>query len=991
MEAYLRDITLKNIVELFSLFFIQGNRNFSKHDYSYLDSYLNLRVSKRVKHEMLDYYKDFLDKNLISTDSNQEFIQQQIKDKVQLLYKELTKSQKIELYISILSYVIENEIIDVGENKPCCLSEQLEYVENVFELPSEDIFNITAFLRDNLEVRDVGDSIIVIGDFKRFKLHSFQMYQKDGLKGKIFALYVSSIKSFLIKYSGKNKIQINGRVVFPEKCYRFSLGGVIESSDMDPLFFGDLERKFISKEQDSYELDAYRLCKNFKGTNLGVKELSFKVVSGQLMAVMGGSGSGKTTLFSLLSGMTKPDAGKVFLNGNELHGNINKLKKHIGFVPQEDLLIEELTVFQNLKYSTQLCRSDLSLEEIEELVNDTLSQLGLSKIKDLKVGNPLDKVISGGQRKRLNIALEVVRNPNVLFVDEPTSGLSSSDALLVVKLLKQISASGSIVIINVHQPTSELFFLFDTLLILDENGYAAYYGNPITASSYFKKHLGLADSIEDDSLNYGQYNPEHIFELLEYKQKSDSGDLLNDRAVKNIEWHELFLKKSREKELKLNPKDLGESNTCIPGSFKQFLLFFKRNSMTRLADPQYLLLIFSGAPILAFIMSYFLKFTDGVTHKYSFIENDNIPAYLFISVVVALFLGLILSASEIHRDLKIIKRESFLSLSPWSYVNSKVFYVSIVNFIQVLLFVLVGNTILEIKGLFWGYVLILWITAFSSSLIGLLISASLKSILSIYITIPFLLIPQILLAGAILDFDKIHHSLSSKRYVPVYADVNISRWAYEALVMLQFTENKYDAGLTELQVKQSKAIYHANLFLPKLETTLSEFQNDSSMSGAKEINQMIKELTIQFPEIQNEFANIKIEPGNVHQLYKSTKKIKKWLRFKLKGYYSDIEKIREENTRKYSKQDYYNQKLSEFVLKSNDYKKYLYIGGEMIRKFQPGYYISANRYGRSHYYAPYKKLGSILVRTWIFNVCIVALFSLIIYFSIIIYLYRKKF
>ena len=153
---------------------------------------------------------------------------------------------------------------------------------------------------------------------------------------------------------------------------------------------------------------------------------SFNLESGQLVAIMGGSGVGKSTLLSILNGNIIPGEGNVCLNGHPLSDP--ECKQLIGFVPQDDLLIEELTVFQNLWYTARLCFANLTEKEIEDRVNTILEDLDLSKIRDLAVGSPIRKTISGGQRKRLNIALELIREPAILYLDEPTSGLSSTDS-----------------------------------------------------------------------------------------------------------------------------------------------------------------------------------------------------------------------------------------------------------------------------------------------------------------------------------------------------------------------------------------------------------------------------------------------------------------------------------------------------------------------------------------------------------------------------------
>ncbi len=149
--------------------------------------------------------------------------------------------------------------------------------------------------------------------------------------------------------------------------------------------------------------------------------------TGKLVGIIGGSGVGKSTLLNVLNGNLKPQKGKVLINGYNLNYEKEKseLQGVIGYVPQEDLLIEDLTVYQNLFFNAKLCLNQFGKDEIEETVNKILEDLDLQDIKDLKVGNPLKKVISGGQRKRLNIGLELIREPSILFVDEPTSGLSS--------------------------------------------------------------------------------------------------------------------------------------------------------------------------------------------------------------------------------------------------------------------------------------------------------------------------------------------------------------------------------------------------------------------------------------------------------------------------------------------------------------------------------------------------------------------------------------
>ena len=219
-----------------------------------------------------------------------------------------------------------------------------------------------------------------------------------------------------------------------------------------------------------------------------------------------------------------------------------------------------------------------------------------------------------------------------------------------------------------------------------------------------------------------------------------------------------------------------------------------RDVKSKLTNTQYLMINFLEAPVLAFILAYLVRFfnTDVDTNKgYVFGENENIPAYMFMSVVVALFIGLTVSAEEIIRDRKIRKRESFLNLSKGSYLWSKILIMFALSAVQTLTFVIVGNSVLGIKGMYTDYWMVLFTTSCFANILGLNISSAFNSAVTIYILIPFLIIPQLLLAGVVVKFDKLNPTLASQGSVPISGEVMASRWAFEALAVNQFKENAY--------------------------------------------------------------------------------------------------------------------------------------------------------------------------------------------------------
>ena len=359
----------------------------------------------------------------------------------------------------------------------------------------------------------------------------------------------------------------------------------------------------------------------------GLHHFSFNLESGQLVAIMGGSGVGKSTLLGIMNGNIRPDKGMITVNGHPLDSP--DARQLIGFVPQDDLLIEELTVYQNLLYTARLCFARLTDEEIGQRVEKVLKELDLEEIKGLEVGSPIRKTISGGQRKRLNIALELIREPAILYLDEPTSGLSSSDSEKVIMLLKEQTHRGKLVVVNIHQPSSEIYKLFDCLWLLDRGGYPIYDGNPIEAITYFKQAAKYTDPDISVCSVCGNVNPELILNIIDSKKIDDSGNQTNIRKFTPEEWHAEYLA-SRPAFSPVEEEALPKNQQKKPSWFKQFLIFLERNIRTKLTNKQYLTITLLEAPLLALIVALLTRYMDG--DEYTLLANKNFVSYIFMSV-----------------------------------------------------------------------------------------------------------------------------------------------------------------------------------------------------------------------------------------------------------------------------------------------------------------------------------------------------------------------
>ncbi|HEY0741432.1 MAG TPA: ATP-binding cassette domain-containing protein, partial [Chryseosolibacter sp.] len=735
---------------------------------------------------------------------------------------QLTQKQKIVILVELITIIQADGSVSAGEDK------LLKLIGDNFKIAAEDVESIKMFVLGKTPAELDHENILII-DAANTTYSKARHLVRPHLSGFIAILFHQKTELYFIKYFGRTDIYLNGVPVKVGKISVLAVGSLLRWDKDDPVYYGQILNQFVTFAGHARtSLEAGNLMFKFKSGRIGLRDVTIAEESGNLVALMGGSGAGKSTLLHVLNGSERPASGQVLINGIDIHKNPEKIEGVIGFVPQDDLLIEDLTVYQNLYYAAKLCFSKKAEEEIDFLVMKVLEDLGLAETKDLKVGSPLQKTISGGQRKRLNIGLELLREPAVLFCDEPTSGLSSRDSENIIDLLKELSLKGKLVFAVIHQPSSDIFKMFDKLVILDAGGYQIYYGNPVDAIAYFKRSINMVNSDEGECHECGNVNPEQIFNIIETKVINEYGHFTNERKITAQQWNDIY--KQNYRAFKVDPsKDQPHSTLDIPSRIKQAHLFSMRDITAKLHNRQYMIINLLEAPVLAFILAFIVRYyhvDDALSTGYVFAKNLNMPAYLFMSVIVALFMGLTVSAEEIIRDRKILKREAFLHLSRISYICSKISILFILSAIQTLLFVAVGNYILEIRGLFFEHWFILFTVSCFANLLGLNISSAFNSAVTIYILIPLLLIPQLILSGVVVKFDKLNPAIGNTATVPLVGDLMASRWAFEAAMVTQFKDNRFERDFYLYDKVMANADFMKVYFIPKLESKLQYCLNN---------------------------------------------------------------------------------------------------------------------------------------------------------------------
>ncbi|MGM0375272.1 MAG: ATP-binding cassette domain-containing protein, partial [Bacteroidota bacterium] len=761
---------LKALMQLFGLIAKQDG-GVESNETEYVRTFLEQQLNSEAVEE---YYKLFLkhssDQKNGKDEEEGKVRLTSMKDSVRILSickkinKQLNREQKVVVLVRL--YELVNADHKFTEQRMAIINT----VADVFKLPREEITSIEHFVIQNDPAKlDLSD--VLLARDQDPGLENARFIQAPGLDGQVIILRVKSADLYFMRYNGDHEIYLNGLLINTRRIYLFPKGSFIKVPKGKPIYFTDVVSHFMAgTDVPRITYEVRNVAYQFQSGDIGVRNIDLAEEQGKLIGIMGASGAGKTTLLNVLSGIEKPTTGQVLINGYDLHQDTEELEGVIGVIPQDDLLIEELTVFENLYYNAKLCFRDKTDEEIGNLVDETLKSLGLYDRRHLKVGSPLNKKISGGQRKRLNIALELIREPGVLFVDEPTSGLSSRDSENVMNLLRELTLKGKLIFVVIHQPSSDIYKMFDKMFILDTGGYPVYYGNPSESLIYFKRLDAQINSEVGECPTCGNLNPELIFNIIDSKVIDEYGNYTDKRKKSPEEWHQHYRERIALPEVQ-PVKEKPPRSLNIPSWFTQFKIYTLRDFFSKISNKQYILLNLLEAPLLGFILAYLVRYiADPTSDVYIFRENENIPPYIFMGIVVALFFGLIISAEEIFKDAKILKREAFLNLSRSGYLLSKILILFTISAIQMVLFVVVANAVLGIKDMYLEFWVALFTISAFANILGLIISASFNSIITIYILIPLLMIPQMVLGGAMFTFDKLNKDFTSPDVVPAVAE-----------------------------------------------------------------------------------------------------------------------------------------------------------------------------------------------------------------------------
>jgi ABC transport system ATP-binding/permease protein len=607
-----------------------------------------------------------------------------------------------------------------------------------------------------------------------------------------------------------------------------------------------------------YEIEAWDLLlevpdrDNKANMKVLLDHVSFKALPGDMIALMGPSGAGKTTLLMTLNGYLPPTSGQVRINGEDLYAIYDAMRGSIGYVPQDDIVHPELTVFEAVKYSAQFrLPPDYSETEINARVEQTLKDLGLEAVKNLQIGKPEKKVLSGGQRKRVNIALELVTDPVIVFLDEPTSGLAADDTTALINLLADLTKkTGKTIIMTIHQPAKDEYEKFNLAFIMGYGGIPTYYGPTGEASYRFFGGLIERDGSPFRALaplHAGKRidNPRDMFDMLNVRERAVHEDMKRQdpnvpRNPSRLEaarhWRAEFFNPQNpvfqqmfagRRAVGTEPAARGVPHRAPIALFHQLILLMSRYWKVRIRDRAGAAIMFFQAPVIGVMLAIVFggqkeavpfwclgalqelakkggTAQSGSTDLLSrMIPTHDHTAALFFVVVSCVWFGTSNSAREIVTERSIYLRERMVNLSLINYILSKYILLSIICVLQCTMLLGIVFFSLGFNGgiqAFFMELAVIVTMSMTACALGLLLSTVVTSAEAAMALTPIALIPQVVLGGLMVP-------MTTNRLLGPLMYLMPARWAFEGSVIWERAAVASDpAWLIDLKDKSINSV-----------------------------------------------------------------------------------------------------------------------------------------------------------------------------------------
>ncbi len=993
---------LEVLIKLFLLLEnIKGNQDVTPIK-SRIFSYLS-RFGLHVSDDELNSYYSKCCNEVLLKENKKERINTALDLICRKVESELLPNEKILILFCLFEYAYTNEI---AENLPLSIAwpvadrcfidkNDIEYVHRFITTTDTGQFNDNRFLVVKQQDDKAKESLegAWIERNKPQQSGSRKSYISQ-VEGAFVFLHIPDFNIIVFKYIGEHEYYFRNTIIQSNAFYFFENQDTIIHHDEIILSYRKVAQELLHKEHTvTIVFSGKEVEYSTRFSVNSIKRFTFSERSGNLVGVIGESLFDKTLLFQCLAGNLKLSRGNININGFDTYNDKYKLQGIIGYIPDIPLMFNDLSVYDNFYYHAKLHYRHIDQRQTKSLILRVLNDLGLQNLQHLQWNENTRSELGNYQVKLLNLGIEMLRDPYVVLFTEPFKGLQTGEIQKFIRILRELCLRGKLVIITATPPLLVNIREFDRIWILDRKGYPIYNGAPDKAFSYFREKLKTEHNIKGF---FERKKTLDFWQLISEKEVNKKGEVTEVRKVTPETWHKRYLEEI-EPDTKIHgyKNVLPRNSVNIPDIDKQFAIYFFRDVQTRIRklSPYLKSIVFTVT--LALLTGFFGRYqSDG---NYYFSENHNLLFYLFASTFNAFILGIWTGREEIRKEFEVVERDSILLLSKYSYLNSKYLIITFISILLMGIYVLIANGLVGMFYMSFKHWLVLSAVSIAGVLVGLnisLLDCSSRSINFILSTVVFF---QVLFSGKVIPYENFPKPFNNKKYVNILGDLSIIRWGFEAMVVDQFKNNKYQEIFFTLNDEISDCNYEINYHLPYLDSLLQASIVLTNQENPQQA--LIGKLVILQNELQK-FANdeeifpfeyinwLSINDFNP-RIAEETVDYITYLQFQ---FYEKKESLTEtkqniidsigEQQCSILKSKYHNIRISDEVTGAGIRKPMIVSNNEIIRNVDPVFHYPDSNLGRAHLYAPYKKFNGQYVDTLYFNIIIILLLSSVLYVSL---------
>jgi ABC-type multidrug transport system ATPase subunit len=828
------------------------------------------------------------------------------------------------------------------------------------------------------------------------KINDCHSIHKSGLDGKIFIVRFKQTDLMVLKYHGKDRIFLSRNPVLPNKYYIFSPYDQIYFTD-SAISFNEISGIFKNESPlPKSHLSGFQISvSNNYRNSVTDNKFNFSEESGNLICLLGET-QGTSKILNSLAGRNPKLTGKIIFNGYDVYSDYHKVQKYIGFVPDYPIYSSDISIYENLYYTARLTYPTLPVKQIKQQITEIIDECKLTEIQKLLPGTELRNFSPALQSILTNLAIELVRKPNILFIQSPFEPINTPDYEIILQILRTYVQGGNLAFLSSFQPNTAILRLADKLWIFDEGNYLIYNGNTTDAYNYFKASEPSFTYYEDHCTNCGTLNPELLYQIIQQKAVDENGRLTVRRKIPPEEWNKKYKDTIGEN---INPNNQRSVLPVHPGSLPnidtQYCIFSKLNLLEQIRKMDHNLKELTFFFFVAIIIPLLMR--SDWSNSYFFGKNPNIYPYITISILLLFIWGFIRSEKENFTIKPKTNHLQFKNLSFFSFLNSQITWWFISSLFCSFIYTAISYLILKFKGTFCTYWCIFFTICLLGNVTGILVSNCCKKRSIVYFWLLFIISFNILFNGITIntkDYPKFSYSGHNASLI---TDLSPVKWAIEAIAVDLAINNPYEKILYPIERKLEITMFNANHLIPAIQKKLIDIHQHinvkENQTFLRAIQTEIKLLPENNPEVfPFEFVENLIPEKFDQLLLDETIDYLTYMQIILSDQIrkSSDEKRRLENRiidsigeAKYDKLKSANRNLFIYNLINNMQinESVIFSNGTIIKQLNPLFIKPVSNFGRAHLFAPVKLFNKVYYSTLWFNLFVLWMFIFTVYIA----------